>query len=786
MRTITLTFLFVSLLACSGMGREWTNASGVKMEADLMGTANGKVQLRFPTTGKTVWVSMDSLSVADQRFVKGEPEPEVDPAEQRMTEVIEQNPEDPQAYINRGMARVNRGNYEEAIEDFDRALRLDPKSAEAYNGRGKARAESGKYVDAHDDFNKAIELNPKMAGAYRNRGDNLKRLAVQKETIPEIEEAREQFGKKHQGAYEWNLDNAAWQPLNHTTGNITRSAGAGMLAKADYERAEEIEREYLGRPGHWGGYGRGGYGYGYGGGYGGGPGYGGPGYGPIGPPGPGDPPLAVYPPSVYQGETITLVANPATLIKGMPQAVGRKPVGSAFQKRRPGVPVNADIESVDFYRDRDGNGQLTPGDELLATDNDGEDGFSAEVSTAKFPVGKQSYFALPKGAEGTGNGKPQNPVLARFANMLEQAARAEREIANQSEEAAKGIGYGPGTAAKLGKAQDKVADLTKQVADSLKGENPELAAELEKAVPPIGTADEALASAEGAEGEASKGDAAKAAKDADTAASILEKALGKLQEEAQGEDKAMGNPGVGAGEIKPPKPSPENTAGGPGKGPGEGSGSGSGDGDGSGGDDDDGTTIINNYGDDDDDDGGTTIVNNYGDDDDDVIVNDVVDEAEAYLEEGNYDRAAVAYDHLVSYDPDNAYYLRGRAGAYLHGGGYDYAIRDYDRLIGLQADDAGLYYNRGCAYLAAGELEKALSDFSKSISLNETWSLAYCNRGTTYARLGKYKEAIVDFDAALKIEPTNALAESNRALAQKKLAELEKALAKYDATRKLD
>ena len=51
-------------------------------------------------------------------------------------------------------------NYDEAIADLDKTLRLFPNFAEAYYNRGTLLALSGKLPEAFEDISKAIELNP--------------------------------------------------------------------------------------------------------------------------------------------------------------------------------------------------------------------------------------------------------------------------------------------------------------------------------------------------------------------------------------------------------------------------------------------------------------------------------------------------------------------------------------------------------------------------------------------------------------------------------------------------
>jgi RNA polymerase sigma factor (sigma-70 family) len=80
------------------------------------------------------------------------------------------NPQDAAAYLKRGRTYLNRGNYDQAIADFNQVLQLDTKSAGAYFSRGRANKLKGNYEQALADYNEAIQINPQMVAAYVNRG----------------------------------------------------------------------------------------------------------------------------------------------------------------------------------------------------------------------------------------------------------------------------------------------------------------------------------------------------------------------------------------------------------------------------------------------------------------------------------------------------------------------------------------------------------------------------------------------------------------------------------------
>jgi tetratricopeptide (TPR) repeat protein len=70
----------------------------------------------------------------------------------------------------KGVAHSLNGQRDEAIAEYDKAIELNPKLAMAYVNRGFAYDGKGLYDQAISDYTKAIELNPGFAGTYFNRG----------------------------------------------------------------------------------------------------------------------------------------------------------------------------------------------------------------------------------------------------------------------------------------------------------------------------------------------------------------------------------------------------------------------------------------------------------------------------------------------------------------------------------------------------------------------------------------------------------------------------------------
>ena len=87
-----------------------------------------------------------------------------------LTELIRQNPEDAGLHNARGLVRTATLEYDQALADFDKAVRLGP-SAPCYMNRGNVWMRKGIYPEAIANFNAALRLDPKNAGAYGNRGN---------------------------------------------------------------------------------------------------------------------------------------------------------------------------------------------------------------------------------------------------------------------------------------------------------------------------------------------------------------------------------------------------------------------------------------------------------------------------------------------------------------------------------------------------------------------------------------------------------------------------------------
>ena len=80
------------------------------------------------------------------------------------------------SYGHRGMAYGNLGQYRRAIKDYDKAIEFFPESGGLYFWRASAYDELGQYQNAINDYTKVIQFEPDEASLYLLRGIALQKL----------------------------------------------------------------------------------------------------------------------------------------------------------------------------------------------------------------------------------------------------------------------------------------------------------------------------------------------------------------------------------------------------------------------------------------------------------------------------------------------------------------------------------------------------------------------------------------------------------------------------------
>ena len=68
-------------------------------------------------------------------------------------------------YLDRGNSHSEKGQHDQAIQDYTEAIRLKPDFADAYYNRGLNYYKKGQYDRAIQDYSEGIRLKPDYAAA---------------------------------------------------------------------------------------------------------------------------------------------------------------------------------------------------------------------------------------------------------------------------------------------------------------------------------------------------------------------------------------------------------------------------------------------------------------------------------------------------------------------------------------------------------------------------------------------------------------------------------------------
>ena len=164
--------------------------------------------------------------------------------------IVQIFPVDPIRVVWRGCTRLNDGDIDGAIADFDEAIRLDPQYFDAYLNRGGAWSRKKEFDRAIDDLSEAIRCRPTAARAFESRAlvwwnkheydkaitdfDEAIRLAPSN-IEPLIDRGSVWLGKKQYDKAIADTDEAIRR--NPKAARAYRTRGSAWFAKKDYDKA---------------------------------------------------------------------------------------------------------------------------------------------------------------------------------------------------------------------------------------------------------------------------------------------------------------------------------------------------------------------------------------------------------------------------------------------------------------------------------------------------------------------------------------------------------------------
>ena len=99
--------------------------------------------------------------------------------------------DDVRTYCNSAKIHSKKKEYEDALQEYDRAIEVDPEYAEAYYGRGITYINIGYPEEAILDLDHALLLDPNNAKFYRALATAYFRKGDYKTFTQNIDKARE-------------------------------------------------------------------------------------------------------------------------------------------------------------------------------------------------------------------------------------------------------------------------------------------------------------------------------------------------------------------------------------------------------------------------------------------------------------------------------------------------------------------------------------------------------------------------------------------------------------------
>jgi tetratricopeptide (TPR) repeat protein len=97
---------------------------------------------------------------------------------------------DVKTYVEQGMENSQSGRYDQAIKDFNDALKLKPNDPMLITYRGVVYYAKNQNDLAMKEFNRAIEIDPKCGKAYYQRGMIYEKQEKYGQAVTELKKAK--------------------------------------------------------------------------------------------------------------------------------------------------------------------------------------------------------------------------------------------------------------------------------------------------------------------------------------------------------------------------------------------------------------------------------------------------------------------------------------------------------------------------------------------------------------------------------------------------------------------
>ncbi len=190
----------------------------------------GEAMERFPTD-KNLFIMAGRIKLMENDPVG---------AARDFEKAVELNPDDPHAYMQKGGAYYDLGQFETAAGDYNQAIQLQPVNPHAYYNKGNALFYMDEEDEASQSFSTAVEQKPDFANALNNHAS----IQINRKNFQEAVHLLQQAIDK-QPSYAFTYFNLAraYKGLNKPGGQVLKNLEkAARAAKANLRMGHDIKR----------------------------------------------------------------------------------------------------------------------------------------------------------------------------------------------------------------------------------------------------------------------------------------------------------------------------------------------------------------------------------------------------------------------------------------------------------------------------------------------------------------------------------------------------------------
>lgn len=141
-------------------------------------------------------------------------------------------------HLTAGRKFYNKMMYNKALQEFDRAVKIDPSNFRAYYWRGRVYLKMGYYDKATADFKTVVQLKPQYVRAYHNLGWLYYRKGKYEESIQYLNKAIELEPNNGWAYYTRGRSHFKKGDLQSGLRDTKKSCGLG------YQQACSVQKKY--------------------------------------------------------------------------------------------------------------------------------------------------------------------------------------------------------------------------------------------------------------------------------------------------------------------------------------------------------------------------------------------------------------------------------------------------------------------------------------------------------------------------------------------------------------